>query len=77
MLSNDELEVGGYLIYNVDEDLFNSEGNESYRFNIFNVKFSKDLDLLEGGWLNNDYNNLDVLNESYGPSIKEDDSNIE
>ncbi|UQC91445.1 uncharacterized protein CLUP02_16980, partial [Colletotrichum lupini] len=76
-LSNNELEVGGYLIYNINKDLFNNEGDESYRFNISNVKSSEDLDLLKRGQLDNDYNNLDILNKSYGPSIKEDNSNIE
>ncbi|UQC75176.1 uncharacterized protein CLUP02_01829 [Colletotrichum lupini] len=77
MLSNDELEIRRYLIYNVNKNLFNSEGNKSYRFNISNVKFSKNLDLLKRGNVDNDYSNLDVLDKSYGPSIEKDDSNIE
>ncbi|UQC91429.1 uncharacterized protein CLUP02_16964, partial [Colletotrichum lupini] len=76
-LSNDELEIRGYLIYNVNKDLFNSKGDKSYRSNIFNVKSSENLDLLKRGRLNNDYSNLNVLNKSYGLSIEEDDSDIE
>ncbi|KAK1449590.1 hypothetical protein CCUS01_11473, partial [Colletotrichum cuscutae] len=77
ILSDDELEVGGYLIYNINENLFNSEGNKSYYFNISNVKSSKNLDLLKRGNLDNNYSNLDVLDKSYGLSIKKDDSDIE
>ncbi|KAK0367485.1 hypothetical protein CLIM01_15158 [Colletotrichum limetticola] len=76
-LSDDELEAGGYSMCDVDEDLFNGEGDESYRSDMSNVKSGEDLDLSEGGRLDDDHGDSNVLDESYGPGAEEDDSDIE
>ncbi|KAK0367476.1 hypothetical protein CLIM01_15166 [Colletotrichum limetticola] len=76
-LSDDELESEGHSICDVDEGLFDGEGDEPYRSDMSGVESDEDSDLSEGGKLDDDYGDSDVSDESYGPGAEEDDSDIE
>ncbi|KAK1490788.1 integral membrane protein [Colletotrichum abscissum] len=54
-LSDDELEAGGHSMCDVDEDLFDGEGDESYRSVMSDVESGEDSDLSEGGRLDDDH----------------------